>query len=131
MPDAVMLCKKCHHWTNYIGGNAGQSFCCWACGALMYTERKEMSYKYSIERSKIFTEKGLKDYQRVRDKVLIILKETGAFAFYGLKNVGVDWWFTQTCLDYMIEQGELICLRDEIKAWMQFQIYASPKTHNR
>ena len=84
-------------------------------------ERELMSYEYATERRKIFTEEGNKDYIKVRDEVKSLLKECGAFAFYGLKGVS-DSWFNQGCLDYMVEQDELVCLRDANKAWMQFQV---------
>ena len=89
-----------------------------------------MSYDYEIEKRKLFTEDGLKEYTKMRDQIKRILDDTGAFAFYGLKNTG-DAWFTQACLDYMIQQGELVCLRGEQSAWLQFQVYATPKVHNR
>lgn len=93
-------------------------------------EKEKMSYVYSEQKPNLFTEDGMKHYIAVRDEVNRLLEENGAFTYTAIKTSG-DSWLTQAALDYMIEQGELVMLRGPKEAWMQFWVYATPKTHNR
>ncbi len=90
-------------------------------------------YDYQECKKTLFTEEGMKDYIKVRDAVKVLLAGPGAFSHTGLmeKLSGIDAWFVQAACEYMIEQGELVCLRGKETAWMQFYVFASPKVHNR
>ncbi len=77
------------------------------------------------------------DYEfiKARDVALSMINKSGAFsggAFISKVCDELGAVNTQDCfdwLDIMIENGDVVCLRD--KCWGQFRIYATPQIHNR
>lgn len=67
-----------------------------------------MSYNYELEKPKIFTEQGQRDFLKVRDRVHKLLTDAGAFMmFSALKDVSGDAWLMMAYVDRMVELGEI------------------------
>lgn len=65
-----------------------------------------MSYSYSMERPKLFTEDGQRQFLKVRDLAHKLLEQAGAVSSGKLFVVG-DAWLSLACMDRLIELGEL------------------------
>lgn len=83
-------------------------------------------YNYKEQRSELFTEEGVKSIIKVRDKVEHLLRTAGAFRG---DTIGGS-WDELLVLDYLVELGELVKLRDPETCWAQFQVYSTPQLHN-
>jgi hypothetical protein len=88
-------------------------------------EAKHMSYNYSAERAALFTEAGLKNLLKVRDKVNHHINLSGAFR---LEEAHIVSWDDIACVDYMVELGELVEFPRE--CWGQYRVFTTPKVHN-
>lgn len=90
-----------------------------------------MSYNYEAEKPKLFTEDGVAMLRKIEQAVDSLLNEAGAFrqleVISKAKCCG-DSWTMQACLDYLVEQGKIVCLIDQ--CWGQFQVYSTPETNN-
>ncbi len=65
-------------------------------------------YNYKEQRNKIFTDEGQKDFLKLRDKVNKLLDISGAFMIENVLGVNVNTDMTLTCIDRMVELGEII-----------------------
>lgn len=84
-----------------------------------------MSYDYAAERKALFTEGGVKVLMKVRDKIRYHLASSGAFR---LEEVDIISWDEIACVDYLVEQGELVEFKR--KCWGQYRVFTTPKVHN-
>ena len=67
-----------------------------------------MSYNYEIEKQKIFTEQGQREFLKVRDRAKKLLAEAGAFMmFSALKDISGDSWQMIAYVDRLIELGKI------------------------
>jgi hypothetical protein len=69
-----------------------------------------MSYHYEEQKPRLFTEEGQVLFLRVRDEAQKLLKTSGAFmsgTIFG-RCGGGETWLMLTCLDRMVELGELV-----------------------
>lgn len=68
-----------------------------------------MSYVYTEQRDKLFTEQGVAVLLRVRTNAERALKAAGAVrAQEATAGVGGDSWTQLAALDFMVEQGEIV-----------------------
>ena len=76
--------------------------------------RDVMSYSYSEERPKLFSEKGSMLYIAIRDRVNRLLKEAGAVRMAeATQDFTGDGWLMMACLDRMVEMGEIKEVTDD------------------
>lgn len=68
-----------------------------------------MSYSYTAERSKIFTEEGQETFLKIRDNAHRLIKLSGAATMGKLMTPGVsgDTWTHMACVHRLAELGEL------------------------
>lgn len=67
-----------------------------------------MNYDYSTERNKIFTDKGQREFLKVRDRAHKLLEEAGAFMmFSALRDISGDTWTMMAYVDRLVELGEI------------------------
>lgn len=86
-------------------------------------------YDYQKERPSLFTEEGVKMLLKVRDRVAYLLGVAGAARHAEIMHqICGDTYMQLACLDYLVEQKELVKLRAD--GWAQFQVYASPKRND-
>lgn len=65
-------------------------------------------YNYEERRSFIFTEEGVKMLRKIESTSKYLLEISGAFLFNNVtRDVTGSSWDMQTCIDYLIEQGEI------------------------
>jgi len=66
-------------------------------------------YQYEKERPKLFTDEGQRVFLRCRDRVLSLLRQAGAVRQQEIDRglSGWDCWAGLTCVDRMVELGEL------------------------
>ncbi len=67
-----------------------------------------MSYQYAVERPKIFTDEGQRDFLKIMDAAKELLAIAGAFRqqeCLSKAGVGGDSWFLIACVDRMVELG--------------------------
>jgi hypothetical protein len=65
-------------------------------------------YNYLVEKHKIFTDDGQREFLKVRDQVQFLLKEAGAFkVFSALKGISGDSWLMMAYIDRMVELNEI------------------------
>jgi hypothetical protein len=66
-------------------------------------------YEYQEQKPKILTDKGQREFLRVRDRANRLLEEAGAFMmFSALKDVAGDSWLMMAYIDRMVELGEIV-----------------------
>lgn len=65
-------------------------------------------YDYSIERPQILTDKGQREFLKLRDRVQRKLRDAGAVRMGEAITIPGDSWFLMACVDRMVELGELI-----------------------
>ena len=82
-----------------------------------------MSYDYTTERPRVFTEEGQVSLIRIRDNMMRHCRESGAIDFdHATKDCHAsDSWLVLACLDRLVEMGEFECIWD--KAMSQNRIY--------
>lgn len=66
-----------------------------------------MSYRYAIERHKVFTEDGVEMLLKILDKARAAIELGGSVTMSHLYQAG-DSWTTHACVDYLCEQGILV-----------------------
>lgn len=65
-------------------------------------------YEYNVEKHKIFTDEGQRDFLKVRDRAHQLLKEAGAFKLMNpLKEVSGNSWTLMAYVDRLVELGEI------------------------
>jgi len=88
-----------------------------------------MSYDYQTERASIFTEEGTQTLLKIRDNVSKLLNIAGAFRHAeATKGVGGDTFLQCACIDYLVELGEIVCLRSD--CWAQYEVFSTPQISN-
>jgi hypothetical protein len=90
-----------------------------------------VSYCYSNERPKIFTEQGQIDFLKIRDTAKALLEKSGAFRQRELiheAGVSGDSWFMLACVDRLVEIGEIVEITRQ--CWGQYKVYSTPQVHN-
>lgn len=77
-----------------------------------------MSYNYSQERPKVFTEEGQRTFLKIRDNMAKHCRESGAVSYMkAAKDAHAsDSWMELACVDRLIELGEYKCIYDEARA---------------
>lgn len=86
-----------------------------------------MSYNYQIEKQRIFTEEGQKDFLAFRDRANELIKKAGAFRLIEAFGSG-DTFFQTACVDRMVELGELV---EFVRpCWGQYRVFTTPQVHN-
>lgn len=85
-----------------------------------------MSYNYQIERPGLFTEQGQVRFIGIRDRVNILMKNSGAFR---LREAKIASWEDIACVDRMVELGELVELPRD--CWGQYRVFTSPEVDDR
>lgn len=81
-----------------------------------------MSYQYTVERPKLFTEDGQVMFLKIRDNAQRLLREAGAFrADKAWKDVSGNSWQMLACLDRLVELGEIE--RISVNTWGQNQVF--------
>ena len=67
-----------------------------------------MSYGYSQERARIFTEEGQQAFLAIRDRVQQLLRQSGACTMGKAIDGGTgDTWFMMACVERLVELGEI------------------------
>jgi hypothetical protein len=66
-----------------------------------------MAYKYDAMKSSLFTDTGQRVFLKVRDKVKMLLRDSGCFMMDFILDVHPDPWVGMSCVDRMVELGEL------------------------
>lgn len=65
-------------------------------------------YKYELERPRIFTEDGQREFLKIRDQVKMLLAKSGAVRQQeATRNISGDSWFQLACIDRLVELGEI------------------------
>jgi len=67
-----------------------------------------MPYNYEVEKQKIFTDVGQREFLKVRDRVKKLLDEAGAFMILAaLKDISGEAWTMMAYVDRLVELGEI------------------------
>ena len=86
-----------------------------------------MSYKYHVEKAKIFTDEGQRKFLKIRDKVQRLLEEAGAFTMgKAIAGEGGSWQ-EMACVDRLVEIGEIQEITN-VDVFAQYRIFVSTKT---
>lgn len=65
-------------------------------------------YNYETEKPFLFTDKGQREFLKVRDRANKLLDEAGSFKiFSALKDVSGDTWKMMAYVDRLVELGEI------------------------
>ena len=64
-------------------------------------------YNYQTERAKLFTERGMTLFVKVRDLALELLETQNSFIGEDIRVSNCDSWTIQACIDYLVERGEI------------------------
>lgn len=65
-------------------------------------------YDYNHEKAALLTDKGQRQFLKVRDHVQHLLAEAGAFMMQNAwKPICADSWFMLACVDRLVELGEI------------------------
>ena len=87
-----------------------------------------MSYDYTTERPKLFTEDGTTMLFKVRDNVRELLDTAGAFtAEKAWKGVTGDSWLMMACLDRLVEHGEIERVTPKGTTWGQYEVFRAAR----
>ena len=83
-------------------------------------------YTYENEKSKIFTESGQEMFLKIRDKVQILLKQSGSFMLEkAISGVSGDSWVQLACIDRLVELKEIKEITDKTKVAGQHRVFIS------
>lgn len=83
-------------------------------------------YTYENEKSKIFTENGQEMFLKIRDKVKLLLKQSGAFMLKNaISGVTGDSWSMLACVDRLVELKEIKEITDKTKVAGQHRVFVS------
>ena len=83
-------------------------------------------YNYENEKSKIFTENGQEMFLKIRDKVQLLLKQSGAFMLENaISGITGDSWSMLACVDRLVELKEIKEITDKTKVAGQHRVFVS------
>jgi len=83
-------------------------------------------YTYENEKSKIFTENGQEMFLKIRDKVQLLLKQSGAFMLENaISGITGDSWSMLACVDRLVELKEIKEITDKTKVAGQHRVFVS------
>ena len=83
-------------------------------------------YTYENEKSKIFTESGQEMFLKIRDKVQILLKQSGSFMLEkAISGVTGDSWVQLACIDRLVELKEIKEITDKTTVAGQHRVFIS------
>lgn len=86
-----------------------------------------MSYHYTAERPKVFTEDGQVMFLKVRDKAKDLLAKSGAASCEKLiGGLTGESWTMLACVDRLVELKELVEIPNPISAAGQHRIFIAP-----
>jgi hypothetical protein len=84
-------------------------------------------YKYEENNKFLFTDKGQRDFVKVRDSAFRLLKISGAFTtmapFETAGEVFLDSWEMLACIDRMVEIGDIREVTDRSKVSAQDRVF--------
>lgn len=81
-------------------------------------------YSYEKMRREVFTDNGQRAFLRIRDRVNILLRESGAVTMEcAIARESGDTWTMIACVDRMVELGELREIVDPCRSAGQFRIF--------
>ena len=69
-----------------------------------------MTYNYQTQRDNLFTEEGQLMFMKIRDKINVLLDQSGAFRLLeaiSTARVTGDTWDMIACIDRLVEIGEI------------------------
>lgn len=85
-----------------------------------------MSYNYTQEKPRLFTEGGLAIFTEIRDNAHRLLKVAGAFrAQEAWESVCGDSWLMIAALDLMVERKEIRELTSPNSVWGQYRVFVA------
>lgn len=88
-----------------------------------------MSYSYHKQKQEyVLTDQGQKDFLAVRDKVKLMIKASGAFLMLMALGYPTDDWNCMSCVDRMLELGEIIEVERGPGCPGQYRIFTSKGT---
>ena len=83
-------------------------------------------YTYENEKLKIFTENGQEMFLKIRDKVQILLKQSGSFMLEkAISGVTGDSWVQLACIDRLVELKEIKEITDKTQVAGQHRVFIS------
>ena len=83
-------------------------------------------YNYENEKPKIFTENGQEMFLKIRDKVKMLLKQSGAFMLENaISGITGDSWSMLACVDRLVELKEIKEITDKTKVAGQHRVFVS------
>lgn len=86
-----------------------------------------MSYSYSTERPKLFTEEGQVMFLKIRDNADRLIDLAGAATFDKITARAYgDSWTMLACLDRLVELGELVEVPNPVSGWAQHRLFTRP-----
>lgn len=84
-----------------------------------------MSYNYSEERHKLFTEEGQTQFLKIRDRTKYLLGLAGAVTAHAImRTLSGDLWFDLACIDRLVELGEIREITGP-NVWGQHRVFIS------
>lgn len=86
-------------------------------------------YDYEIEKQKLFTDDGQREFLKMRDCVSKLLEESGAIMLGKVASrVNGDSWFQMACVDRLVELGEIVEIKQQ-DCWAQHRVFTRPISH--
>ena len=83
-------------------------------------------YNYEEQKQKIFTENGQEMFLKIRDKVQLLLKQSGAFMLEkAISGVTGDSWVMLACIDRLVELKEIKEITDKQNVAGQHRVFVS------
>ncbi len=83
-------------------------------------------YNYEEQKQNVFTESGQKMFLKIRDKVQLLLKSSGAFMLKNaISGVTGDSWVQLACIDRLVELKEIKEITDKQKVAEQHRVFVS------
>lgn len=87
-----------------------------------------MSYQYAEEKPAIFTEQGQRMFLKIRDKIDLLLKTSGAVRMEEIiLGVCGSSWPMMACVDRMVELGEIRELTKPKECAGQHRVFVSTR----
>ena len=81
-------------------------------------------YSYEKEKERIFTQEGMKDFIKVRDHVIRVLKTSGVIDMgHAMSVVTGDSWYMMALVDHMVVMGDIYEVKHENCCWAQHRIF--------
>ena len=83
-------------------------------------------YNYEEQKQNVFTENGQEMFLKIRDKVQLLLKSSGAFMLEkAISGVTGDSWAQLACIDRLVELKEIKEITDKQKVAGQHRVFVS------